>query len=409
MKRRPAGYLRRSSADAKSPGAFSRTTQEDAVRALATIDGHASDLELYVDWGLSGGKLDRPDYQRLRGDIVAGAISHVYALNLSRIGRSLSELIAFADLCRDHDTALVLAKDPVNTTTASGRMLYSILGSVAQFTRELAAEGQAAALQERLERGDKLGRAHYGMKLAEDAEGRVIEVRDESVDLEPIRRAYDDAGTVLGAVRRLNERGIVGPRGGTWHVTPLRRVLGFHWPELLDRQRRGPNGKSMMVLKDLLVCHCGHKMTANQARGQFYCYAARGDAKSHGKAHIKEAYLLPWVADEAGRLVDEYPEVDIEDDGPTYDDRDQRAALEAMRGTVADATIDAALSDLDAARAAHGGRARRPELLPPPVDWERWTAENINRVLRTQFRYIELGPDLLPIRAEWVDPAWRRP
>ena len=49
MKRRPAGYLRRSSADAKSPGAFSRTTQEDAVRALATIDGHASDLELYVD------------------------------------------------------------------------------------------------------------------------------------------------------------------------------------------------------------------------------------------------------------------------------------------------------------------------------------------------------------------------
>jgi DNA invertase Pin-like site-specific DNA recombinase len=101
MTRKPAGYIRRGSVDAKNPGAFSESAQRDAITALATIDNHpAESIVWYRDWGISGGKDGRPDYQRLRADVQAGTVSHVSALNLSRIGRSLSELIAFESLCR---------------------------------------------------------------------------------------------------------------------------------------------------------------------------------------------------------------------------------------------------------------------------------------------------------------------
>ncbi len=53
MERYPAGYIRRSSADASDPGAVSRKAQEGAIRELARRDGHHGDVKILVDWDRS--------------------------------------------------------------------------------------------------------------------------------------------------------------------------------------------------------------------------------------------------------------------------------------------------------------------------------------------------------------------
>ncbi len=123
-----AGYIRRSSADVENPGAVSRQGQEAAIARTAQDDGiDPASVRVFVDWGMSGGRNDRPEYMRLKADIEAGRVSVVYGLNLSRLGRSLLELLAFVDACEKNGTVLRLAQDSIDTSTPTGRAMLRML------------------------------------------------------------------------------------------------------------------------------------------------------------------------------------------------------------------------------------------------------------------------------------------
>ena len=141
MARRAAGYLRRSAS--KDPTKEqSREAQEASVRRLA----HGAVLDLFVDWGISGGKAARPEYQRLRAEIAADRVDRVYAYSLSRLGRSTTELLSFFELCEAHGVTVETEADGrLDSSTATGRMLLTIISAVATFEREAAAERSAAA------------------------------------------------------------------------------------------------------------------------------------------------------------------------------------------------------------------------------------------------------------------------
>ena len=113
--------------------------------------------------------------------------------------------------------------------------------------------------------------------------------------------AVREAGSILGAVKLLNARGVPSPKGGTWHTSPLTRIVERHAPELLPR--RGPTGRRVPVtalLSQLIRCHCGQTMTPNVKRGQLYCYQGnRAGVATHGRAHVREVDILPWIKAEA--------------------------------------------------------------------------------------------------------------
>ena len=236
-------------------------------------------------------------------DIQAGKVSHVYALNLSRIGRSLPELVAFEALCRHHDTALRPREGPREHDHGHrARMLYAILASIAQFMRELAEEAQAATLEERRERKDVLGYPNYGMRLVWSGE-RFAEERDPAIDVDVLRTAFLDAGSAAGAVRLLNERGIPSRRGKSWGLSAFRRALAYHFPDLLTASPRSRGQRQVVAwsFRRSSAAPCGGTLTPNAARGQYYCHRSRTHT-GHGKAAIKEAKLLPWVREQAARL-----------------------------------------------------------------------------------------------------------
>ena len=97
------------------------------------------------------------------------------------------------------------------------------------------------------------------------------------------------------------------------------------------------------------------------------------------------------------------------------DDAERRAELQARRERVADALIAGLI---DKPRAIAEGGAINAELdrldgaklittIPQAVDWTSWTPSALNEVLRSMWKYVELGPDLRPVRAEWLVPEWR--
>jgi DNA invertase Pin-like site-specific DNA recombinase len=406
-----AAYLRRSSASGDNPGDASREAQETAVRRLC-----GDDVVLFVDWGISGRKTDRPEYQRLRSAIEAGQISSVCAYSLSRLGRNARELLGFIELCQAHGVAVQTAVEKLDTGSAMGRAMLGIMAVFAQLEVEQGMERSAAARAARQARHDAAGvvmptgHPGYGSRHVRGADGLSRIEPDPAHPLAPIVAAYREAGSVLGATKLLQERGIPAPRGGTrWGTSTLTRVLEAAAPDLLPRRSHtGMRTPANSMLAQLLRCpFCGATLTPNTARGQYYCRFGARDRDAHPRYAVRERDLLPWVEAEAARFIVPVDRVDLQE-------RDARdvARIKAEREKVLDAyqagamTRDSMLRRIEAldTRAAAVAVAESIVDVPPAIDWDGWEPRAINTYLRAIWDHVELGPDMRPIRASWQVP-----
>jgi site-specific DNA recombinase len=91
----------------------------------------------YVDEGVSGAKASRPALDRLMTAVRAGTVDVVVIAKLDRIGRSMRHLGALLGELDDRKVALVSVSEAFDSSTASGRLQRNMLGSFAEFEREV--------------------------------------------------------------------------------------------------------------------------------------------------------------------------------------------------------------------------------------------------------------------------------
>ena len=111
--------------------------------------------KLYQDVG-SGARTDRPELNALLNDLRAGDVLVVWKLD--RLGRSLKHLVELVAQLMEREIGLRSLNDPVDTTTAQGRLVFNIFASLAEFERELIRERTQAGLSAARARGRNGGR-----------------------------------------------------------------------------------------------------------------------------------------------------------------------------------------------------------------------------------------------------------
>jgi DNA invertase Pin-like site-specific DNA recombinase len=104
----------------------------------------------------SGASRSRPGLSRALEDLAAGDTLVVWRLD--RLGRSLRDLLDISERFRERDVALRSLTDHIDTGTAAGRMLYAVLGAVAQFERDVLRERTVAGMRAAKKRGEHIGR-----------------------------------------------------------------------------------------------------------------------------------------------------------------------------------------------------------------------------------------------------------
>lgn len=77
---------------------------------------------------------------------------------LDRLGRNLAHLIDLTTKLMEKKVGLISLNDPIDTTTAQGRLIFGIFASLAEFERELICERTQAGLISARARGRKGGR-----------------------------------------------------------------------------------------------------------------------------------------------------------------------------------------------------------------------------------------------------------
>jgi len=132
----------------------SKAEGQDTAAQVAALK--AAGAETIFEDAASGGRFDRLSLQKLLDTV--GPDDIVIVWKLDRLSRSLMDLLRIMDRLDKAGAGFRSLTEAIDTTTPAGRMMMQMLGSVAEFEREMIRERTRAGLAHAREQGRKLGR-----------------------------------------------------------------------------------------------------------------------------------------------------------------------------------------------------------------------------------------------------------
>lgn len=121
----------------------------------------------YVDLGISGSKDSRPELNRLMADAHKRQFDVVVVWKFDRFARSVSHLLRALETFKSLGIEFSSFSEQMDTTTPAGRMIFTVLGAVAELERSLIAERVRAGLRNARATGKRLGRPSAGVTSAQ--------------------------------------------------------------------------------------------------------------------------------------------------------------------------------------------------------------------------------------------------
>jgi DNA invertase Pin-like site-specific DNA recombinase len=176
------GYARVSTQDQKLAG------QLDALKAAGATTVYREKI--------SGVRADRPQLAKLMKSVQAGDV--VVVTKLDRLGRSTRELLDLIDQIGKAGASFRSLGDPLwDTSSAQGRLLSTLLASIAEFERELIRERTGDGRKRAMAAGIKFGRKR---KLSDYQRKEAIRRRNAGETLNAIAKSY---GVAISMISRL--------------------------------------------------------------------------------------------------------------------------------------------------------------------------------------------------------------
>lgn len=252
---RALGYIRVST-DEQAREGHSIEAQEARLRAWCEARGDSL-VGVVVDAGVSAGKpLDRrKGGAELLARMAAGEADVVVVIALNRIFRDTTD--GLDHLTGPRAMALQSVGELIDTTTAQGRFILTILLASAQFEREQTCERNLAIATHLRKSGKPYGYTPYGCVTLQTADGPKL-FRDP--DTWPIREqmvAARESGMTFQAIAdTLTAEGIASPNGKpTWGKRTVSRVIDSHHglqhlPPLPGPQETGVSHPAMLEGSD---------------------------------------------------------------------------------------------------------------------------------------------------------------
>lgn len=156
-------YIRVSTQDQAQHG-FSLDAQQDALQNYARALGYEI-YKLYKDEGKSAKDLNRPEMINLLRDAEARKFQAIFIYKLDRFSRSLKDLILTIDKLKDWGIDFVSLQDKIETASASGKLMFQIIGAFAEFERNIIGDRTKFGMERKAKEGGFITKAPKGYKL----------------------------------------------------------------------------------------------------------------------------------------------------------------------------------------------------------------------------------------------------
>jgi DNA invertase Pin-like site-specific DNA recombinase len=215
------GYVRVST-DRQADQGVSLAAQTARVRAMATVQG-AELLDVVVD-SESAKSVNRPGMQRVLGLVNEGKVQVVIVAKLDRLTRSVKDLCGLLELFEKRGIALISVAESLDTSSAAGRLVITIMGAVSQWEREAIGERTREALRHKRSCGERVGNIPFGYRLAADGQHLEPEPAEQALIAE-IRTLRLRRRTLREIAAALNEQLHRTRRGSPWRHQHVARVI----------------------------------------------------------------------------------------------------------------------------------------------------------------------------------------
>lgn len=201
----------------------------DAQRLQCTAYAQAFGLQVvdtFIDDGISGTKdaSGRPALARAIELAKSGGFDILITASLDRIARNALLLLSLWDSFEALGISIVCVKERIDTSTAVGRLMRTVIAAIAEFERDTIVARTTAGRNERGKiDGEKGGRVPLGYRRIP---GDGVEVDDEAARLVRNIFALRRMGYKMQPIAdALNNMGVTTPRGHKWHSSSVKVVL----------------------------------------------------------------------------------------------------------------------------------------------------------------------------------------
>ena len=177
------------------------TLDQTIDNQLIELRDHCSRMEWevvkeYADEGLSGtlSREKRPALNALIKDAYRKRFDSVVCWDISRIGRSMKELVLFLSDMKDRNVGICSVRQGFDTSTSMGEIMFQFVGILSSWEREMIRERTLAGLERAKSEGKTLGRRKV---TNETMTAKILELRTAK---KSIREIASEVGVSRGTV-----------------------------------------------------------------------------------------------------------------------------------------------------------------------------------------------------------------
>ncbi|MDV5977883.1 UNVERIFIED_CONTAM: recombinase family protein [Streptococcus canis] len=220
-KKRVCAYVRVSS-DSESQAA-SLENQRTYFEELYSNDSEF--VGIYYDQGISGSKRNRPGFQAMIRDCLAGKIDLIHTKSISRFTRNTELLLETARHLKELNIDIYFEEHKLHTLSSDGEVMLSVLASIAEDELSSMSSNLRWAYQKKFSRGEVLlnTKRFLGYELTDD--GELIINPNEAQTIKRIYSMYLSGEGTHRIAKSLNKDGIPTATGARWHSSTITSIL----------------------------------------------------------------------------------------------------------------------------------------------------------------------------------------
>jgi site-specific DNA recombinase len=224
-------YTRVSTLEQASEG-VSLENQLEKIKIFCHSNNHEI-VKVIIDDGYSGKSLERPGIKKIIDLIKAKEINLVVTYKVDRLARSIKDLsYLIEDIFNKSNISFTSVVDNFDTTTANGKLILNILGSLGQWEGEMISERIKDSLNYKKRNKKIYSPLPFG--FSKDLNGNLLYNDKEQHIIKNIKKLRNNGCSLSQIANKLNSRHVPTKKNKKWYKSTIKKILDNNIHDLVD-------------------------------------------------------------------------------------------------------------------------------------------------------------------------------